>query len=221
MGGVALLWVLIWLAGTVRLVRRARVDARRAPADIPQLQSAQPETAIIARTLTVMFVDLVNYSAYAANRPRDGLIALIRRQRDLVQPIAARHGGRIIKSLGDGLLVTFDGATDAVLAAIRIQAAARDRNSFAEPLELRIGIATGEVTLHDGDVFGETVNLASRLQQVAKPGEVLFTEMTCNMLNKNEVRYEPVGPVELKGIVNPVNVHKAVTAPAEPSMLQP
>ena len=212
---VLLFWAAIWLIGTVRLLRRGRSPATEGTEPVARDQRPPPSDAIVARTLTIMFVDLVNYSGEAASRPREGLIALIRRLRDLVQPVAAERGGRIIKGLGDGLLVTFDGTTDAVLAAVQIQAATRARDSFAAKLDLRIGIATGEVTLHDGDVFGQTVNLASRLQQIAKPGDVLFSDVTCAMLNKSEVRYEPVGPVELKGIAGAVTVFKALSAPPE------
>jgi class 3 adenylate cyclase len=168
----------------------------------------------IVRTLSVMFSDVKDYTARAAQESRLGILDLVRRHRDLAAPIVKRRGGSIIKSLGDGLLITFESATDAVLAGLEIQAAAAAHNKSAfadrDKLELRIAVSTGEVAQEHGDVFGETVNLASRAQQHAAPGEVLFTDVTWATINRREVPAAEAGTFDLKGICDPVRLYRAL-----------
>jgi adenylate cyclase len=174
-----------------------------------------PPGAPTVRTLSVMFSDVKDYTARAARESRLGILDLVRRHRDLAAPIVKRRGGRIVKSLGDGLLITFESATDAVLAGLEIQAAAasHSKSAFAErdKLELRIAVSTGEVAQEHGDVFGETVNLASRAQQHAAPGEVVFTEVTWATINRREVPAADAGTFELKGIDGPVRLYRAMS----------
>ena len=88
-------------------------------------------------------------------------------------------------------------------------AASVDASKDALPLNLRIGIATGELILADGDVFGDAVNLASRTQQLAERGGVLVAESTVALLNQKEVTLEAMGEQDLKGIANRVKVYRA------------
>jgi class 3 adenylate cyclase len=162
-----------------------------------------------------MFSDIQDYTASTAAAQRLAVVNLVRRHRDVVAPIADRLGGTIIKSLGDGLLLTFTSATDGVRAGLEIQAAANQTDfRNAEKLPLRIGIATGEVILVDGDVLGEAVNLASRIQQLAASGEVLFSDSTRATLHRAEVKFEDLGQREIKGLDTPVHVYKAVASGA-------
>jgi len=116
-----------------------------------------------------------------------------------------------------GLLIVFESATDAVLAGVEIQAAAaaHNRDAFADrdKVELRIGVSTGEVATDGGDVFGDAVNLASRAQQQAAAGDVLFTEATCATINRREVRFADAGTFELKGVPGAVRLYRAISAP--------
>src|SRR5439155_5951949 len=122
-----------------------RYRKRRRPTAVPTpAPSAADPHAPAARTLTVMFSDIQDYTASAAAAQRLAVVNLVRRHRDVVTPIANRLGGMIVKSLGDGLLLTFTSATDAVRAGLEIQAAANQTDfKNTEKLPLRIGIATG------------------------------------------------------------------------------
>lgn len=221
--GLAALAV-VWFRNRRRLATAlaARLADARGSSQIAQgapipSAPASPSSAPTVRTLTVMFSDVKDYTARTAAESRLGVLDLVRRHRELVQPVATRRGGRIVKSLGDGLLLTFDSATDAVLAGLEIQSAAAAHNATAQAdrdkLELRIAVSTGEVTLHDDDVFGEPVNLASRAQQHATPGEVLFTDPTKSTINRREIQFTSAGTHHLKGLEDPVPLYRALPPP--------
>lgn len=160
-----------------------------------------------SRVLSIMFSDVKDYTSRSASQPRAGVLEMIRRHRSWVIPIVERHRGWVIKEMGDGILIAFDSATDAVLAGLEIQQ--RPALSKAQPLELRVAVSTGEVTLVDRDVFGPAVNLASRVQQLAEPGQVLLTETTAALLNNREVGTGELGTYELKGVADSVKVYLA------------
>jgi len=176
----------------------------------PSAPSTQPATTRTA-VLTIMFIDMAGFTERAAASSRDGLIELIRKVRELVQPVLARRRGRIVKTVGDGFLITFDSPTEAVLAGRDVQRTIARRNALhddEEPVTLRIGVTTGEVALEDNDVYGEPVNLASRIQQLAEPGEVYFSEATWHAMTRSEVAHEEVGERALKGIDGAVRVFR-------------
>ena len=166
--------------------------------------------------MSIMFTDMIGYTARASLESRGGLLELIRRKRELVQGVVERRHGRIVKTLGDGMLIAFDSATDAVLAGVQIQEALARHNRAAtddrKKFELRIAISTGEVAQADNDVYGEPVNLASRVQQLAKAGEVFFTEPTFATLNKVEAPCEYVGSFQVKGVTGVVTIYRAIPA---------
>jgi class 3 adenylate cyclase len=212
---------LAWIVGRHLWVRgvgfgRAAPGVPRAVESQAAAFNAGPARAV-NRTLTVMFVDVEGYTAYAASASREDLMALLRRTRDLVRPAVERRGGRLVKTVGDGFLVTFDSPTNAVLAGREVLAAvAADPGaagrSTGDPgrLGLRVGVATGEVTLEDGDVFGNAVNLASRVQQLATGGQAYFDESTYHAMNRSEVPHAEVGVFDLKGVPAAVRVYKAL-----------
>jgi class 3 adenylate cyclase len=220
-----LLAAVVWAAGMWfwnRLARRSSVAAAlAAPTGITGTSlrvemepgAATPRTAreVSHRLLTILFSDVKDYTTQSANRRRGGVLDIVRRHRDRVFPIVKKHHGRVVKQMGDAILATFDSATDAVLAGLEIQ---QTSAAGAQPdaLQLRIAISTGEVTVEADDVFGTAVNVASRVQQLAGPGEVYFTEPTRVMLNDHEVRQIEVGSFELKGVSQPVKVFRALPA---------
>jgi class 3 adenylate cyclase len=199
--------LLLWAGGMRFLVRRIR-GVRGAKKEGPAPTGS--------RTMSIMFTDMVGYTARASLESRGGLLELVRRKRELVQGVLERRHGRIVKTLGDGLLIAFDSATDAVLAGVEIQEVLARQNQAAaderEKFELRIAISTGEVAQADNDIYGEPVNLASRVQQLAQPGEVYLTETTFATLNKAEAPSEKLGEFEVKGVAGMVTLYRATPA---------
>ena len=191
---------------TLAVAASAQIETSLPPARPPQ---------VFHRLLSILFSDVKDYTAQSAAQSRSGVLDIVRRHRDRVIPIVNRHGGRIVKQMGDGILATFESATDAVLAGMEIQSSPSGNGAPTAPptdgaiLELRIGISTGEVSVEADDVFGPAVNLASRVQQLAEAGQVLFTEATFSMLNGREVSAIEVGKFDLKGIPLPVKVYQA------------
>jgi class 3 adenylate cyclase len=198
-----------------------KLAGRPAPVDAGRetLAATAPPLAIgtqVAKTITILFSDIKDFTAHSAATPRTGAADLARRHRELARPILQKRRGHIVKTIGDALLVTFDSATDAVLAGLEIQAASRNTAPGETPLNLRIAVATGETIVEAGDVYGETVNLASRLQGIAKPGDVVLSAPTRALVNSREVETELFGEHQLVGFQSPVQVFVArpiATAP--------
>jgi len=186
------------------------------PANSRTVKNATPSSPPVAstRTVTVLLTDIKDYTARAHDSSRQGALTLLRRHRDIVQPIVHRRAGRIVKSTGDGLIASFDSATDALLAGMEVQAAVESNNAQAfndqDKFQLRIAVSTGEVAFVQDDLFGQPVNLASRVQQLAEPGDVLFTDATFHAMNRREIRSDALGPVEVKGIAQKIQLHRCV-----------
>ncbi len=123
-----------------------------------------PQTRQLA---AIMFTDIVGYTALMGD-DEDKAFDLLNKNRQLQKPLIEQYGGRWIKELGDGVMASFATATDAVQCAISIQQAC---NSIPG-LQLRIGIHLGDVVFEGNDVFGDGVNIASRLQTIASPGSI-------------------------------------------------
>ncbi len=117
----------------------------------------------------VMFTDIVGYTALMGNDEQKAF-ELLRQNRDIQKPIIEEFGGRWIKELGDGVMATFPAVSNAAYAAIKIQEACFNTKAF----QLRIGIHQGEVVFENDDIFGDAVNIASRLQALALPGWYLY-----------------------------------------------
>ncbi len=162
------------------------------PSPKPTDNATQRTSAV----LTIMFIDMQDYSAQTATQSRLALAELIQKLRDVVEPYARRRNGRIVKSLGDGLLLTFASPTEALLGGAEIQADAK----AADLPPLRIGVSTGEVSVFTDDVLGEPVNVASRIENMAEPGRVYFSEATFHAMTRSEVPHEEAGEFELKGL---------------------
>jgi class 3 adenylate cyclase len=217
------LWLLT-VTGVV-IVRMFKLGGIVEPQLPPSTQAAPARLAAdpspqVARTITVLFSDIKDYTARSARASRTGAIEMVRRHRDLAAPVIRLRRGNLVKTIGDALLVTFDSATDAVLAGLEIQAAAAVHNAVAgenESIPLRIAVATGEVIVEAGDVYGETVNLAARLQSVAAPGEVLLSAATRALVNSREVQTESHGEHQLAGFKLPVEAFVALPIAAAAS----
>ena len=115
----------------------------------------------------IMFTDIAGFTALSANNEA-GALALLDKQRDLLNPIVEEFGGSWLKEMGDGLLISFYSSHRALNCAIRIHEAVRD----IESLNLRIGIHQGDIIEQDGDVFGDEVNIASRIEPFAAEADL-------------------------------------------------
>lgn len=166
-----------------------------------------------AEHLTVMFTDLVGFTERTSRQSRAQTEAMLRDHERLVRPIVGRFAGRVVKMIGDACLATFRSPTDGVRCAMALQDAVVDFNKTRpaeEHLRLRVALNAGEVQVMDKDVYGEAVNAAARIEGLTPADEIYFTEAVFLAMNKAEVNSEVVGMRELKGIPNPVNVHRVV-----------
>jgi len=163
---------------------------------------------------TVMFVDLVEYTRTTALLTRERFDELLNVFEALPKPIFEKFGGIVVKKLGDAFMVTFKSPTDAVLCGIALQNAFRRynvRNRLRNPLRIRVAIHTGEVMHRGGDIYGDTVNTAARIESVAEAGQVVFSEAVFSAMNKNEIPCIPLGYEKLKGVRYPVRLFRVWT----------
>jgi class 3 adenylate cyclase/tetratricopeptide (TPR) repeat protein len=170
-------------------------------------------------TETVLFTDLVDSTAQLTRLGQDAYEQLRRTHFGLLRDAITAHGGIQVKNLGDGVMATFEAASGAVAAAVAIQQAAERHNrSAAAPLTSRIGIALGDVTEEDGDYFGAAVIHAARLCAAASAGQILCTDILRLMAGtRGGHRITPIGPLELKGLPDPVQAAMVEWSPAEGS----
>lgn len=164
--------------------------------------------------LSIMFTDMKGFTTKAATTSREQLHHLLELQDELIKPAIKHFDGTIVKTIGDAFMVTFESPTDAVLCGMKIQENILNHNAraaSADQMEVRIAINSGEVNMKDSDVFGEPVNIASRIESIAEPNEVYFTEAVYLSMNKNEIPTAEVGYRRLKGVPEQIKVFKVVT----------
>jgi len=165
------------------------------------------------KLLAVLITDVSGYTAFTASAPREELSAAIRQQQELAPPIVKARRGRIVKWIGDAVLAVFESATDAVLCGHEIQRAfeaSGRRGGSAPPTTVKAVVTLGDVGVdNDGDVYGEAVNLAARLEKVATAGEVFFTEAVRMAVSRADVPHERVGAYDFKGIADEVAVYRS------------
>src|SRR6266550_3784693 len=161
----------------------------------------------------IMFTDMVGYSALSQ---RDDKLALelLEEHRRLLREIFPRFNGTEIKTIGDAFLVEFGSALEAAQCAIEIQRTLAKRNHDVTPdrrIELKIGIHIGDVIHRDGDVYGDGVNIASRIEQLAGAGGIcVSTDVERQIRNALEARFEKFGSADLKNIKLPMDLFRIV-----------
>jgi len=161
----------------------------------------------------IMFTDIVGYTAMMGNDEQKAF-ELLRKNREIQKPIIEEFGGRWIKELGDGVLASFPLVSSAVYAAIKIQEACFNSKAF----QLRIGIHQGEVVFENNDIFGDAVNIASRLQSLAPPAGIFVSQsVQRDLANKNDIKSEFVRLENLKNVKDPIQVYKIFSAANEPT----
>lgn len=158
------------------------------------------------KEVAVVLIDITGYSALSARDEHSAVIATTLLQKEC-RRIADQRGGRVIKSTGDGALLAFDKAQDAVIALREIHAAfAAGSAALSLPdLSLHSGAHWGEVVeLHDGDIYGQTVNTTARIADFAKAGEIMFSGALAARLSFDSAMLTPVGPQRFKNLPEPV-----------------
>ena len=165
------------------------------------------------RLAAIMFTDMVGYTALG-QRDESLSLALVDEHRKVVRPILGRHKGREVKTMGDAFLVEFPSAVDAVRCGYDIQRAIREFNFTLAPekrIRLRVGIHVGEVVDADGDISGDAVNVASRIEPIAEDGGVCVTRQVYDHVRgKVDIPLSSLGPKSLKNVTDPVEVYKMV-----------
>ncbi|WEX75675.1 adenylate/guanylate cyclase domain-containing protein [Sinorhizobium numidicum] len=164
------------------------------------------------RLAAVLAADMAGYSRLMET-DEAGTLARLRTHRiELIDPAIAKNKGRIIKTTGDGMLVEFQSVTDAVKCAVEIQQRMKRRNSDVPQdrrIEFRIGINLGDIIFDDEDIFGDGVNIASRIEQLADVGGVCITAAVATQIaDRLEVAIEDLGEKTLKNISRPVHLFR-------------
>ncbi len=164
------------------------------------------------RLAAIVFTDVADYTAMA-QADEAGTLRLVRALEGLIRPVLALHHGRHVKSMGDGLLLEFPSALEALQGAVEIQRRIHELppTGGAPPVRLRIGIHLGDVEERDNDVLGDAVNIASRIESAAEPGSICFSSQVFDQVrNKVPYRLQGLGPTALKGLRSPVELYRVV-----------
>jgi class 3 adenylate cyclase/TolB-like protein/Flp pilus assembly protein TadD len=168
------------------------------------------------KLIAVLCADVVGYSRLIGEDEEGTLAALAAHMKELIEPTIASFHGRIVKTMGDGFLAEFASPVAAAHCAFEIQEGLRIRNApVAEQKRqwLRMGLNLGDVMIRDGDIFGDAVNVAARLQSVAEPGTVYASAAVVDQLHSHVgFTWEPIGEKSLKNISRPVKVYRLASS---------
>ncbi len=182
-----------------------------------------PSQAAQRRLAAIMFTDVVGYTALS-QRNETLALELLEEHRDRLRPLFSKHNGREVKTIGDAFLIEFASALEAVRCAFEIQRALHELNQTL-PTErrvvLRIGVHIGDVVESRGDVSGDAVNMASRIEPLAEDGGVCLTRQVYDQIqNKFDLPLVNLGPKVLKNVAIPVEVFKMAMPWDEEKSLQ-
>ena len=180
----------------------------------------------VERRLTaILAADVAGYSRLMGEDEEGTLARLNAHRRELIDPMVAEHHGRIVKTTGDGLLIEFPSVVEAVSCALAVQRAMVERNA-ATPEEkritFRIGVNLGDIIVEDGDIHGDGVNIAARLEGIAEPGGICISDDAFRQVRaKVEAEFADIGEQSLKNIARPIRVYRIpiaenATAPTLP-----
>jgi class 3 adenylate cyclase/TolB-like protein/Flp pilus assembly protein TadD len=152
----------------------------------------------------IMFTDIVGYTALMGEDEQKAF-QILNKNRELQKPIIEKYGGRWIKEIGDGVMASFNTVSDAVYAAKEIQEQCKQTSEFS----LRIGIHLGEIVFEGDDVFGDAVNVASRIQSIAPVGGIYVSEIVHNdVFNKADIQTQFVKVEKLKNVREPLRIYE-------------
>jgi len=162
------------------------------------------------RLAAIMFTDLVGFTSLAQKDEARAFL-LLEEHRALVRAAYPKHNGREIKTMGDAFLLEFASALDATTCAIEIQRRVRKRNQTrrGDRIRLRIGVHVGDLISVGGDILGDAVNIASRIEPMAEPGGICVTQQVYDQVwNKISNRMDELAECRLKNVTNPVSVYR-------------
>src|SRR3954453_14321365 len=165
------------------------------------------------RLAAILAADVAGYSRLMGE-DEDGTLARLKTlRRELIDLKITEHKGRIVKTTGDGLLVEFPSVVSAVRCAVEVQRDIAERNvavAAERRIEFRIGIHQGDVIAEDGDIFGDGVNIAARLEALAEPGGICVSDrVQSDTIGRIDITFDDLGPQQVKNIARPVHVYRA------------
>jgi adenylate cyclase len=170
---------------------------------------------VVCRLAAILAADVASYSRLIGADEEGTLERLRLLRRELLDPKIAEHYGRIVKTTGDGLLVEFGSVVDALRCAVEVQREITERNTAVphdNRIEFRIGINMGDIVVEDGDIFGDGVNVAARLEGLAEPiGMCVAARVQEDAAGKLDLVFDDIGEQQLKNIVRPVRVFRIAT----------
>src|SRR6516164_10770969 len=153
------------------------------------------------------------------------LLALKAHRAELIDPLVAAHNGQIVKTMGDGLLLSFPSVVEAVSCSVAVQSGMAKRNASLpgdRRIEFRVAVNIGDVIVEKGDVFGDGVNIAARLEQIAPPGGICLSEDAYRQVRgKLEIPIADAGEQHLKNIANPIGVYRIEPTVLAVAKMQP
>ena len=167
------------------------------------------------RLAAILVADVVGYTAMMGADEAGTLRRLTELRREILEPLINEYHGRIVKLMGDGLLVEFASVVDAVACAVAWQKGVVERDAGGEDdiqLQFRIGINLGDVIVEGDDIHGDGVNIAARLESLAEPGGICMSRTVVNHVKgKVELDFEDLGDQQLKNVAEPVRVYRVAT----------
>jgi adenylate cyclase len=173
------------------------------------------------RLAAILAADVAGYSRLTGVDEEGTHVQLQAHLRALVDPKVAEHRGRVVKNTGDGMLAEFSSVVDAVRCALDVQRGMAERNTEVpdeKRIEFRMGINVGDIIIDRGDIFGDGVNVAARLEGLAKPGGICISDDAHRQVRgKFDVTFEDAGERQLKNIARPVRVFRVALDDARPA----
>ncbi len=164
------------------------------------------------RLAAILAADVARYSSLMERDEAGTLARLKTLRRDLIDPKIAEHKGRIVKTTGDGLLIEFPSVVEAVACAVAVQremAVRNDATAEDERFQFRVGINSGDVIVEDGDIHGDGVNVAARLEGIAEPGGICVSGVVHDQVQgRLDCAFADIGEQSLKNIARPVRVYR-------------
>jgi TolB-like protein len=171
-----------------------------------------PEDRVDRRLAAILAADVAGYSRLMEANEEGTLRQLKTHRKDLIDPKIVEHRGRIVKTTGDGMLVEFVSVVDAVRCAVEIQRSMAERNNGIaadQRIEFRIGINIGDIIIDGGDIFGDGVNVAARVETLADPGGIMVSGIVHEQVrDKLDFRFDDLGEQAVKNIARPIGVHR-------------